>query len=156
METKKPLSYFLDLIQQPVCICDGETPPYQTTLWSRSKQFFDAVKIPAKLAFGLYHHPKMYDLSKYGTISFHMTQIDISPGIEKILDFDKSNLRCVIVENKEVFNLIKDEAEKLGIPVVGFNREWEGAMSIGADPFDKQFRHPFFDPRTEQIDSSTW
>lgn len=154
METKKPLSYFLDLIQLPIAICDGRSRRFD--LEYRMQEFFESRKIPFEYVSHLYDFPERHDLSKYKTISFHTTEEWLTQEIKKILDFDKSNLRCVIVENRKAFGLIKEEAKTLGIPVIGFDRAWEMAFLTGFYPPDEEFEHPFFDPWKEQIDSSTW
>ncbi len=148
---KKPLSYFLELIEEPICICDGGTPQFSLDL--KLHDLFNKLKINHERAFHLFLHPERYDLSKFKTLAFY-TQDDYyrRPELKKIFDFDKSNLRCVIVESQRAFNLVKDETEKLGIVVVGFDRQWEGFINMF--PPEEHIRHPFFDPKTEKLHHS--
>lgn len=138
----KSLGYFLNCIPQPICLCDGGTPyfPHEEKL----ELLLRGLNISFETAYNLYDLPGLFDLSKYATLSFH-TQIDHrSRKLEKVFDFEKKNLRCLIVQNKKAWDISKEEAKELGIQVIGFDTGFNGVITF--DPPDQIFNHPFFFP----------
>ncbi len=151
MDKKYPLSHFLALIQQPVCICDGGQPQSGVD-WKIYDFFKKDLKIPFDHAVNLYHDLGIFDLSKYKTLSFATQEDYMSSKIEKIFDFDKTNLKCLIVQNRKSFQLVEDQAKELGIAVVGFDREWHGVLWPEHPELpEAEYHHPFFDPFTEEL-----
>lgn len=151
MYKKYPLNHFLSLIQQPIAICDGGSPEFD--LQRRINNFFEKeLKIPFDHAKNLYRDLDLFDLSKYKTLAFATQEDYMSSKIEKIFDFDKSNLKCLIVQNKNSFQLVEDQAKELGITVIGFDREWYGTLWEESPDFpEAEYHHPFFDPFTEEL-----
>jgi hypothetical protein len=152
MDKKYPLSHFLDLIQQPIAICDGGQPQSDVE-WKINDFLEKQLKVPFDHNVNLYDLPELYDLSKYKTISFATQEYYISEKIKTIFDFDKSNLKCLIVQNRNSFHLVEDQAKELGIVVVGFDREWAGFIGLLLP--QEEYDHPFFDPFAEGL-SHMW
>ncbi len=150
MDKRYPLSYFISLIQQPIAICDGGKPQSYID-WKINDFFEKQLKIPFDHNVNLYDQPELYDLSKYKTISFATQEDYISTKIGKIFEFDKSNLHCIVAQNKKSFNLAKEAKELAGLDIViiGFDREWTGFVDFL--PPEEEHDHPFFDPFTEEL-----
>lgn len=150
MEKRYSLKYFLDLIQGPICICDGGYPQSDVE-WRFNDFLQNELRPPFDHAVNLYDIPEIYDLSKYRTISFATKEDYISPKIGEILNFDTSNLYCIVAQNRKAFSVAKEGRKVLDIDVViiGFDREWRGLL--GLYPPEDEYNHPFFDPFTEQL-----
>jgi hypothetical protein len=121
-----PLLYAACL--QPLAICDGD---YGSTMETYFENFFDENNIPYDKCYNLYKEPK--DLSKYKTIAFFTTN-SYPKKIEKILDFDKSNLKTVIVISEWAYDLSSPLAEKLGIEIYTLDR-FKNVIMKAADYF---------------------
>lgn len=121
-----PLLYAACL--QPLAICDGDCG---STMETYFEKFFDENKIPYDKCYNLYKEPK--DLSKYKTIAFFTTNT-YPKKIEKILDFDKSNLKTVIVISEWAYDLASPLAEKLGIEIYTLKR-FKNVIMKAADYF---------------------
>lgn len=121
-----PLLYAACL--QPLAICDGD---YGSTMETYFEKFFDENNIPYEKCYNLYKEPK--DLSKYKTIAFFTTN-SYPKKIEKILDFDKSNLKTVIVISEWAYDLASPLADKLGIEIYTLER-FKNVIMKAADYF---------------------
>ncbi len=131
---KKPLNYFIERIQAPIAICDGTQPEREVDF--QIQKVLESLQLPYIEMFNLYSKQK--DLSLFKTISFFTGDLETSK-IKNLFDFNKSNLRTIIVENIFAYDLCRDLAKKLGIEVICFNRTLAGIWLRYPDD-----THPFF------------
>ena len=99
----------------PMAICDGDAGGVMEDYFEK---FFDSNNIKYEKCYNLYKEQK--DLSKYKTIAFFTTN-SYPKKVEKILDFDKSNLKTVIVISEYAYDLAYPLADKLGIEIYAFD-----------------------------------
>ena len=107
-------SELLKFIHAPVCIADGQDfgeieEYFCNFLKSNNIEFTEETHLYSRKA----------DLSKYSTICFSTTGTFIDK-IDKLMDFDLSNLKTIVVLNEVAFNLVKYLANEIGVNVLGF------------------------------------
>lgn len=141
----KPLSHFLALMQGPICLCDGTMPSafHQEAM----ERALTALHIPFETAYNLYDLPGLFELTQYPTLSFGTQDDFLSTKIRKVFGFDKQNLRCIVAQSKQAWELCKDEAKALGVMVIGFDCHFHNRFD--PVPHETIFNHPFFYPETD-------
>jgi|SRR6478736_8564752 len=106
----------LPLLKGKIAILEGQP---DTGEWEDSFiAFLKGQKIKHKVLVDLYKKKK--DLSKYDILCFATTMI-YAEKVERLMDFDTSNLKAVVVLNETAFDLSYWKAKELGIPLIGFD-----------------------------------
>jgi len=135
-------NFFLDEISEEVLVCDGSQ-----FLGSVECSFCDFLNHEKKLfiiAEDLYN--KNFDLSKYSIIAFSTMGV-FENKFKKLITFDTSNLKKVIVLNDIAFYKIERLAKNLNIKLIGFNEYyWKMFIKAGEIKFHEKI---LFDPNKE-------
>lgn len=100
----------------PVAICNGQE--YLDEDGDALEQLFKIAGIEYDVADNLFEDKK--DLTKYATIAFGTTYVE-PEKVKAIIDFDKSNLRTVIVFDQISLNIVKKYGEGLNLNIIAFN-----------------------------------
>lgn len=139
-------SDLLHLIDGNIAICDGGGISF------REEQFIKFLKHINKsytIEEDLYDSIKDFDktdhLSKYNVIAFQTTGV-YEDKFKKIIEFDKSNLKCIVLLERENYRLVRDLANFLGIYVIHFSTKYWGFYENGEykekDVYEKILRFP--------------
>lgn len=106
----------LETLPMPLAICDGD---HGSTMEQYFEDFFKSNKIAYDQRYGLYSNKR--DLSKYATLAFFTTNSH-ETLVAEILEFDKSNLKCVIVMGEWAYNICRKECKERGIVLLAYDR----------------------------------
>jgi hypothetical protein len=104
-----------DACFHPLAICDGDSGNINN---DPLEVFFDNNGLKFDRCYNLYRTP--VDLSKYKTLAF-FTTMAYPDKVEKLLDFDMSNLKSVIVIGEWAYELAKPLSKKLNIPLYAYD-----------------------------------
>lgn len=104
------------LRDKTIALCDG-----QSFIGDWEGLFLECMNdnhISIKIKTDLYRTP--VDLSIYDVIAFATTGAYYEK-VKKLMDFDTSNLKAVIVLSGEAYRVVAKKANELQIPVIGFD-----------------------------------
>lgn len=131
-ENQKSNQVLSDFIFFPVAICDGDD-------WNINNEpledFFTENNIPFDRCYSLYK--KNVDLSNYSTLAF-FTTMTYPEKVKKLLNFDMSNLKSVIVLGEWAYKLAKPISEKLNIPLYTYDKIFN-CIVLADDYFSGQY-----------------
>lgn len=135
--------YFLSLLQTPIVLFTEESPPSNKPeaelrkILERFTLSFEERLIPKE--FGS-HNGDVLDLSGIKTISFSFEATKAG----QILEIQKnlSQIKCVIVQSMEEYELWKDVVKEHPITIVGFKQGH--ACFINNNLYEDASVHPFF------------
>lgn len=145
MLNQKSLGHFLSLMPTPICLCDGTMPSffYEEAM----ERALIGLRIPFDMAYNLYDPPEFVDLTQYPTISFGTRDDFLSTKTRKIFSFDRKNLRCIVAQSKQAWELCREESKEQGVVVIGFDPHFHNRFD--SVPRETIFDHPFFFPDTD-------
>jgi len=104
-----------EILCYPIAVCDGDSGNINN---DPLEEFFTENGIYFDRCYNLYK--ELMDLSKYGTIAF-FTTMAYPDKVQKLLDFDMSNLKSVIVIGEWAYKLAKPLSESLDIPLYAYD-----------------------------------
>lgn len=116
----------------PIAVCDGDSGNINN---DPLEDYFTENEVEFDRCYNLYR--RQVDLSKYQTIAF-FTTMAYPDKVERLLDFDMSNLKSVIVLGEWAYNLAKPLAEKLNIPLYTYS-ECVNCFVLADDYFKEDF-----------------
>jgi len=106
----------LTSVYTPIAICNGQE--FLDEEGEALEELFKIAEVEYEIVDNLFEEKK--DLSKYKTIAFGTTYVE-PEKVQKILDFDKSNLKTVIVFDSISYNIVRKYGKGLKLNVLGFN-----------------------------------
>ncbi len=120
-------------LHSPIAICDGGE------IGTREQyliHLFENEKIDFVLEEGLYKRPNVDILKTYQTIAFSTQDSGpyASAELQRLFSFDMSNLKTLILLNRNAFRKIGEMAKKMPIKCLGFEAESFQFF----DPFERE------------------